>query len=164
MPGGPAKGISLLLSARPSPIFTLSFAGWVFPEKEDKGATPDELNGCKSVKDLYLLANPSYDGKVREFVFLMFCVSAIMTVIVQYTVPVLWDKKQKTIVNNESSEIIRMFNTEFQQLAKNPQLDLYPAALQKHIDEFNTRMYESINNGVYRAGFARTQEACVFFF
>ncbi|KAI6703074.1 hypothetical protein NL676_012210 [Syzygium grande] len=72
-------------------------------------------------------------------------------------IPVLWDKKLKTIVNNESSEIIRMFNTEFNHMAENAALDLYPSHLQTRIDETNEWIYDAINNGVYKCGFARKQ-------
>lgn len=75
------------------------------------------------------------------------------------TVPVLFDKKLNTIVNNESSEIIRMLNSEFNAFAKHPNLDLYPVALREKIDEINSWVYPFINNGVYRCGFARSQEA-----
>lgn len=77
----------------------------------------------------------------------------------KYTVPVLWDKKTSKIVNNESSEIIRIFNAEFNDLAKNPDLDLYPEALRGEIDAVNEWTYPCINNGVYRAGFAQAQAA-----
>jgi glutathionyl-hydroquinone reductase len=70
---------------------------------------------------------------------------------------VLWDKHLKTIVNNESSEIIRMLNTEFNEFAENPGLDLYPAHLQAYIDEINELVYEAINIGVYKCGFAKQQ-------
>jgi putative glutathione S-transferase len=76
----------------------------------------------------------------------------------KYTVPVLWDKKTSTIVNNESAEIVRMFNSEFNQFAKNPDLDLYPENLRKEIDSVNEWVYATINNGVYRCGFASKQE------
>lgn len=74
------------------------------------------------------------------------------------TQQVLWDKKLKTIVSNESSEIIRMFNSEFNDIAENATLDLYPPHLQSCIDETNEWVYDSINNGVYKCGFARKQE------
>ncbi|XP_028550638.1 uncharacterized protein LOC110112422 [Dendrobium catenatum] len=113
--------------------------GWVFPASstEDAGADPDPLNGAGSVRELYELASSSYTGK--------------------YTVPVLWDKQLNTIVNNESAEIIRMFNTEFNEIAENPDLDLYPSHLQTVIDGVNEWVYETINNGVYRCGFAKKQ-------
>ncbi|XP_018811551.1 glutathionyl-hydroquinone reductase YqjG-like isoform X2 [Juglans regia] len=113
--------------------------GWVFPasETEEPGAEPDPLNGAKSIRELYDLASSNYSGK--------------------YTVPVLWDKKLKTVVNNESSEIIRMFNSEFNDIADNAALDLYPPHLQAQIDETNEWIYHGINNGVYKCGFARKQ-------
>ncbi|KAJ0097507.1 hypothetical protein Patl1_27183 [Pistacia atlantica] len=114
--------------------------GWVFPatNSEEPGAELDPLNGAKSIRDLYELASTNYSGK--------------------FTVPVLWDKKLKTIVNNESSEIIRMFNTEFNDISENPALDLYPADLRHQIDETNEWIYNRINNGVYKCGFATKQE------
>ncbi|KAH0453110.1 hypothetical protein IEQ34_017434 [Dendrobium chrysotoxum] len=113
--------------------------GWVFPRSttEEPGADPDPLNGARSIRELYELASSNYSGK--------------------YTVPVLWDKQLKTIVNNESSEIIRMFNTEFNEIAENPDLDLYPSHLQAVIDEVNEWVYDTINNGVYKCGFAQKQ-------
>ncbi|KAJ0041071.1 hypothetical protein Pint_26540 [Pistacia integerrima] len=106
--------------------------GWAFPatNSEEPGAEPDPLNGAKSIRDLYELASTNYSGR--------------------FTVPVLWDKKMKTIVNNESSEIIRMFNTEFNDIAENPALDFYPADLRDQIDETNEWIYNGINNGVYK--------------
>lgn len=113
--------------------------GWIFPDSEDAdpGAEPDKLNGAKSIRELYELASSNYSGK--------------------YTVPVLWDKRMKTIVNNESSEIIRMLNTEFNEIAKCPDVDLYPPNMRSQIDEVNNWIYDSINNGVYKCGFARSQ-------
>jgi len=70
---------------------------------------------------------------------------------------VLWDKQLKTVVNNESSEIIRMFNTEFNDIARNLGLDLYPVQLRASIDEINEMVYDAINNGVYKCGFAKKQ-------
>lgn len=98
----------------------------------------DPLNGTKYLYELYLKANPDYEGRV--------------------TVPVLWDKETQTIVSNESSEIIRMFNSAFDDLTGNVQ-DFYPASLREKIDEINELVYHKINNGVYKAGFATTQEA-----
>ncbi|XP_023645635.1 uncharacterized protein LOC17876865 isoform X1 [Capsella rubella] len=114
--------------------------GWVFPDSDTEvlGADPDRLNGAKSIRELYDIASPNYTGK--------------------YTVPVLWDKKLKTIVNNESSEIIRMFNTKFNHVAENPSLDLYPPNLQTIIDDTNEWIHDDINNGVYKCGFATNQE------
>nr|CAD1839188.1 unnamed protein product [Ananas comosus var. bracteatus] len=114
--------------------------GWVFPvsSAEEPGADPDHLNSAKSIRALYELASSNYSGK--------------------YTVPVSsWDKKLKTIVNNESAEIIRMLNTEFNDIAENAGLDLYPADLQHLIDEVNEWVYDAINNGVYKCGFAKKQ-------
>ncbi|THU53461.1 hypothetical protein C4D60_Mb10t14670 [Musa balbisiana] len=112
--------------------------GWVFPSSmEEPGAEPDPLNGAKSIRELYELASSNYVGK--------------------YTVPVLWDKKLKTIVSNESAEIIRMFNTEFNNIAENADLDLYPSHMQALIDEVNEWIYDTINNGVYKCGFAKKQ-------
>lgn len=99
---------------------------------------PDPINNSGSVRDLYELAN-DIEGK--------------------YTVPVLWDKKEKTIISNESSEILRMFNKEFNDFAKNPGLDLYPKELRSKIDAVNSWVYPALNNGVYRCGLAATQAA-----
>ncbi|TQD98421.1 hypothetical protein C1H46_016022 [Malus baccata] len=114
--------------------------GLLFPasDAEVAGAEPDPLNGAKSIRELYELASTQYSGK--------------------YTVPVLWDQKLKTIVNNESAEIIRMFNTEFNDMAENASMDLYPPHLQSQIDQTNEWIYDKINNGVYKCGFARNQE------
>lgn len=114
--------------------------GWVFPlssNDQEDGAEPDPLNGAKSIREIYELASSNYSGK--------------------YTVPVLWDKKLKTIVSNESAEIIRMLNTEFNEIAENADLDLYPSQLQAKIDEVNDWVYDAINNGVYKCGFAKKQ-------
>lgn len=115
--------------------------GWTFTDKQPKTSL-DTLNNCETLKELYLKANPDYTGRV--------------------TVPVLWDKKTGTVVNNESSEIIRMLNKEFNAFCATEEqrnLDLYPQSLAKEIDEVNAWVYETINNGVYRCGFAKTQEA-----
>ncbi len=95
--------------------------------------------GCETLADLYRLAKPGYKGRS--------------------TVPVLWDCKTNTIVNNESSEIIVMINAEFNQFARDANLDLYPETLQEKIDYWNDKTYSAVNNGVYRCGFAQTQEA-----
>jgi glutathionyl-hydroquinone reductase len=110
--------------------------GWVF--SRFPGAIPDELNGKQRLYEIYLLAEPGYTGRV--------------------TVPVLWDKEKKTIVNNESSEIIRMFNSAFDKFTDAHE-DYYPRELRDEIDAINDLVYKQINNGVYRAGFATTQEA-----
>ena len=113
---------------------------WRFGGSSDSlpGAQSDPLYGSEYVYELYLRARPDYTGQV--------------------TVPVLWDKRTQTIVNNESSEIIRMFNSGFGDLADN-HIDLYPEALRASIDCVNRRLYHHFNNGVYRAGFATTQVA-----
>lgn len=98
----------------------------------------DDPYGLDYLYQLYLKASPDYEGRV--------------------TVPVLWDKQRESIVSNESAEIIRMFNGAFDELTGND-TDFYPIALREQIDEINQRVYEGINNGVYRVGFATTQQA-----
>ena len=110
--------------------------GWWFGDVP--GSIPDTVNGKKLLGEVYLLADPHYTGRV--------------------TVPVLWDKQRKTIVNNESSEIIRMFNSAFDEFT-NAHEDYYPAELRAEIDKVNELVYANVNNGVYRAGFALTQAA-----
>ena len=110
--------------------------GWTFDMGD--GATGDTVNGKKLLNEIYALSDSTYSGRV--------------------TVPVLWDKKQGVIVSNESSEIIRMFNSAFNQWA-DTSTDYYPEALRSEIDEVNAPIYANINNGVYRCGFASTQEA-----
>src|SRR5271170_4873153 len=113
--------------------------GWTF---EDNAAfpdcPPDRVNGFHYLHQAYAASNPHYTGKV--------------------TVPTLWDKKTEKIVNNESSEIIRMFNSEFNAITGD-RTDYYPPALRAEIDAVNERVYRNVNNGVYRAGFAKTQAA-----
>jgi glutathionyl-hydroquinone reductase len=109
--------------------------GWVFGRS---GATTDTVNGKSKLSEIYLLADPRFTGRV--------------------TVPVLWDRKRRTIVNNESAEIIRMLNAAFDAFT-DVKTDYYPANLRADIDRINARIYENVNNGVYRAGFATTQEA-----
>lgn len=110
--------------------------GWTFDPAT--GSTGDALDGTEFMHQRYTLDDPHYTGRV--------------------TVPVLWDKKLKRIVSNESSEIIRMFNSAFDGLTGNT-LDFYPEHLRSEIDALNERIYPNVNNGVYRAGFATTQEA-----
>jgi len=110
--------------------------GWTFNVSE--GSSGDTANGKSKLSEVYLLADPRYTGRV--------------------SVPVLWDKKRKTIVNNESSEIIRMLNSAFDAFT-NVHTDYYPAPLRAQIDKFNDLIYPNINNGVYRAGFATSQAA-----
>ena len=111
--------------------------GWTF-ETDDDVATGDTLYGLPFARDIYTRADPGVSGRV--------------------TVPILWDKQRQTIVSNESSEIIRMFNTAFNEITGNT-LDFYPMALRSEIDQINERVYEPINNGVYKSGFATTQGA-----
>ncbi len=113
--------------------------GWTFENPD--GATScvgDDVNHATFLHEIYTRANPTYSGRV--------------------TVPVLWDRHSGTIVNNESSEIIRMLNSEFDAIGDST-IDLYPQELRAKIDELNGWIYPSINNGVYRCGFATAQEA-----
>ena len=96
------------------------------------------MNRTQKLSEIYLLADAKYTGRV--------------------TVPVLWDKKRKTIVSNESSEIIRMLNSAFNALT-NESTDYYPPELRSEIDAVNDLVYPNVNNGVYRAGFATVQAA-----
>lgn len=110
--------------------------GWEF--KVGMGATGDNLYGLNYLHEIYTKANSQYTGRV--------------------TVPILWDKKEKTIVSNESAEIIRQFNQAFNDLTGDKQ-DFYPEALRSEIDAVNDKIYNAVNNGVYKCGFATTQEA-----
>ncbi|MFT6557988.1 glutathione S-transferase family protein [Sneathiella sp.] len=110
--------------------------GWTFEEAD--GVVQDPINHAKFLHQVYTAADPKYSGRV--------------------TVPILWDKKMNTIVSNESSEIIRMFNSAFDQVGA-LEGDYYPEDLRSEIDAINERIYETVNNGVYRSGFATTQEA-----
>jgi len=110
--------------------------GWIFNISE--GSSGDTVNGKSKLSEIYLLANARYSGRV--------------------SVPVLWDKKRKTIVNNESSEIIRMLNSAFDAFT-NVHTDYYPAPLRAEINRLNDLIYPNVNNGVYRAGFATSQVA-----
>jgi putative glutathione S-transferase len=111
--------------------------GWSF-NGDMPGCTPDTVNGAKFLHQVYTKADPKITSKV--------------------TVPTLWDKQKQTIVNNESSEIIRMFNSEFDEFSDND-FDLYPEDLRAEIDAVNDRVLPTVNNGVYRTGFATSQEA-----
>ena len=111
--------------------------GWEF-RTDFPGATGDRLFGLPYLRDIYLKADPKASGRV--------------------TVPVLWDKKTGTIVSNESAEIIRMFNSAFNGLTGNTD-DYWPEDLRPQIEAMNARIYDTVNNGVYKAGFATTQEA-----
>ncbi|KAA0685723.1 glutathione S-transferase family protein [Azospirillum brasilense] len=104
--------------------------GWTFPE-------PDPITGSTRLHEVYTKADPTYSGRV--------------------TVPVLWDKRTRTIVSNESAEIVRMLNREFDAFG-DASLDFYPAELAEEIDRLNAFVYDRVNNGVYKAGFATSQE------
>ncbi|MDM9624504.1 glutathione S-transferase family protein [Rhizobium sp. S152] len=114
----------------------LTKQGWRFGDYT--GATQDHLQGATYMHQIYTSADRTFTGRA--------------------TVPVLWDKRRQTIVNNESSDILRMMNDGFGDLATNT-IDLYPEPRRAEIDAFNERIYPSLNNGVYRAGFATTQLA-----
>lgn len=116
----------------------LTDEGWRFGEGFP-GSMRDELNGATYVHQLYTLSDPHCSGRA--------------------TVPVLWDKERRVIVNNESAEIVRMLNSAFGDLASHADFDLYPAGLRAEIDALNDWLYPNLNNGVYRAGFATTQAA-----
>jgi glutathionyl-hydroquinone reductase len=123
------KGLEDTLSVT-ALIASTDAGGWVLPES---------LDGCYTLRDLYCLAQPNYQGRC--------------------TVPVLWDKQTKTIVNNESAEIIVILNSALNEFAQYPEIDLYPLELQAQIDQWNEKIYAAVNNGVYRCGFAQTQQA-----
>jgi putative glutathione S-transferase len=111
--------------------------GWTFAT-DFPGATGDTLHGLPFLRDVYLKAQPGMSGRV--------------------TVPILWDKAQNIIVSNESSEIIRMFNSAFNELTGNT-ADYWPAELRDGIEAVNSQIYDTFNNGVYKSGFATTQSA-----
>ena len=129
------KGLEPLISMSVVNAF-MGENGWNFASGDDVVADP--IINAEFMHQIYTHADPHYTGRV--------------------TVPVLWDKQNQTIVTNESAEIIRMFNSAFDDVGAN-NLDFYPEALQTEIDALNYFVYENINNGVYRAGFATTQEA-----
>ena len=110
--------------------------GWTF--EPAPGVIPDTINDARYLYELYVKSEPGYSGRV--------------------TVPVLWDKQTSRIVNNESADIIRMLNSAFDGIGAKAG-DYYPEALRAEIDAVNTRVYDTLNNGVYRAGFAGSQEA-----
>lgn len=111
--------------------------GWAF--REGDGFSSDPINGFAYLSEAYLGSDAAYRGR--------------------YTVPVLWDKETGRIVSNSDDDLLRMLNSEFNSLAQNPNLDLYPVDHQDEIDRINALVYEKVNNGVYRAGFATTQTA-----
>ncbi|MGO9449809.1 MAG: glutathione S-transferase family protein [Candidatus Binataceae bacterium] len=115
--------------------------GWAFSAPDGSitpGSTADDINGARFLYEIYLKAKPDYTGRV--------------------TVPLLWDKRKTTIVNNESSEIIRMLNGAFDDWGDSS-LDFYPADLREEIDRVNALVYDHVNNGVYKCGFATSQRA-----
>ena len=129
------KGLEEMISVSVVHWF-MADKGWTFQAGE--GVVPDTINNAEFVHQIYTAAMSDYSGRV--------------------TVPVLWDKKNNTIVSNESPEIIRMFNSAFDNVGAKAG-DYYPQALRAEIDSLNERIYESVNNGVYKCGFATTQEA-----
>jgi putative glutathione S-transferase len=133
-------------------VISITIAAPLYGERswrfsDEPGCIPDTVNGAKDMSEIYLLANPRYSGRV--------------------TVPTLWDKERRTIVNNESSEIIRMLNSAFNAFTDD-RTDYYPPPLREEIDRVNDLVYTTVNNGVYRCGFATSQdayeEACVALF
>jgi putative glutathione S-transferase len=110
--------------------------GWAF--RDVPGATGDRVNGWSYLSSAYAASDPGYEGRI--------------------SVPVLWDTRTGRIVNNESADVIVMLNDAFDAFARRPELDLYPAELREEIDELNRVVYATVNNGVYRAGFASGQE------
>ncbi len=120
--------------------YLMGDVGWTFQvsDSEDEQLIGDSINGHELMHQVYTQADSNYSGRV--------------------TVPVLWDKQQKTIVSNESADIIRMFNSAFNDLTGNT-TDYYPDDLKSTIDHINDRVYTDINNGVYKAGFATKKQA-----
>jgi putative glutathione S-transferase len=129
------KGLEDMISVSVVHWFMGEF-GWTFEPGE--GVINDPIHQAKYLYEVYTKADPKYTGRV--------------------TVPILWDKKTNTIVNNESSEIIRMFNSAFDDIGAQPG-NYYPEELREEIDTINESIYNTVNNGVYKAGFATTQEA-----
>lgn len=129
------KGLEALISV--SVVnWTMGKEGWTF--EPGPGVVADPVCAARRLYEVYLTADPNYSGRV--------------------TVPVLWDRERATVVSNESADIIRMFNSAFDDIGAAPG-DYYPAALRAEIDELNQRVYEQVNNGVYLAGFATKQAA-----
>jgi putative glutathione S-transferase len=129
------KGLAPVISISAVNSF-MGTEGWTFEPGPE--TIPDTVNGAKRLYELYTIADPQYSGRS--------------------TVPILWDKQQRTIVSNESAEIVRMLNNGFAGAGANDD-DYYPEELRAEIDELNAFIYPNVNNGVYRAGFATTQEA-----
>jgi glutathionyl-hydroquinone reductase len=129
------KGLEPLISVSAVNSY-MGSDGWTFDPAPE--TLPDDVNHVQKLYELYTIAAPDYSGRS--------------------TIPILWDKKERTIVSNESSEIIRMLNGAFDRVGANGN-DYYPAELRAEIDEWNALIYPNVNNGVYRAGFATTQAA-----
>ncbi len=129
------KGLEALISVSATNCY-MGAEGWTFAPGPETIA--DDVNHVQRVYELYTLADPHYSGRA--------------------TIPILWDKHERTIVSNESAEIVRMLNDAFDKVGANGN-DYYPPALRAEIDEWNAFVYPNLNNGVYRAGFATTQEA-----
>lgn len=134
-----AIGVTIVDPIRDDRGWAFKDAGVVHADPADPLVEADPLNGWSFLAEGYAATDPDFDGRV--------------------TVPVLWDAKSGRIVNNESAEIVRMLNGEFDAVAKHPEVDLYPEPLRAQIDELNERIYATVNNGVYRAGFATSQAA-----
>ena len=129
------KGLEDLLPLSAVNLY-MGAEGWTF--EPGPSVIPDSVNQAKRLYEIYTIADPRYSGRV--------------------TIPFIWDKQRRTIVSNESADIIRMLNDAFDEITGNL-LDFYPAEHRKEIDELNALIYPNVNNGVYRAGFATTQEA-----
>lgn len=129
------KGLSEMISLSVVHWF-MGDRGWAFEAGD--GVVADPINGAHYLHEVYTAADSGYTGRV--------------------TVPVLWDRKTATVVTNESADVIRMFNSAFDGVGARPG-DFYPAALRTEIDALNERIYDTVNNGVYKAGFATTQAA-----
>jgi putative glutathione S-transferase len=129
------KGLEDLLPLSAVNLY-MGAEGWTF--EPGPSVIPDSVNHAKRLYEIYTIADPRYSGRV--------------------TIPFIWDKERRTIVSNESADIIRMLNDAFDEITGNL-LDFYPAEHRKEIDELNAVIYPNVNNGVYRAGFATTQEA-----
>ncbi|WP_320669888.1 glutathione S-transferase family protein [Patulibacter defluvii] len=134
-----AIGVTIVDPIRDDRSWAFRGAGVPHADPDDALVEVDPLNGWSFLAEGYRATDPAFDGRV--------------------TVPVLWDTETGRIVNNESAEIVRMLNAEFDAFAKHPEVDLYPEDLREQIDALNERIYATVNNGVYRAGFATTQEA-----
>ncbi|WP_375594555.1 glutathione S-transferase family protein [Algihabitans albus] len=134
------KGLQQIVSVS-SVHYHMAENGWEFRPTDIAGDTADgdPLYGLDYAHQLYTKAKPDYTGRV--------------------TVPILWDRERQTIVSNESAEIIRMFNGAFDEVGGNPVVDFYPEALRGEIDRINAEVYDRVNNGVYKAGFATQQAA-----